>query len=236
MALPHSGLSAPDFSSMDPSRLIAVASDCEQPGSSRLAMHARLCAIASATTRTIVKTEGLDAFTMRRLSEELGVTPQTLYNNLGPRDLILATALTDYDSFITNSVRGAMPGIGGILKLENIYGSCLSDEGNFAKEAMRFIFSPKHKMLELIMKRGANVLRSWLEALHLNCALNDRTDLAALAHHLCWIHSATLYEWALLGGNVNDVRARLNFGVRVALMGSASDEGRRELECFLERE
>ena len=236
MALSDSGLLASDFGSMDPSRLIAVPSDLEQPESSRFAMHAQLRAIASATTRTIVKTEGLDAFTMRRLSKELGVTPQTLYNNLGPRDLILATAFTDYDCFLTNSVRGLTPGIEGILKLEDIYGSCLSEHCNFAKQAMRFIFSPKHKMLELIIKRGSNVLQVWLEVMRLNRALDDRVDLAMLAHHLCWIHSVTLYEWALLDGSVNDVRARLKFGVRAALMGSASEEGRREIECYLERQ
>ena len=236
MALPDSGFLASDFGSMDPSRLIAAASDLEQPESSRVAMHAQLRAIASATARMIVKTESLDAFTMRRLSNELGVTPQTLYNNLGPRDLILATALTDYDCFITNSVRRTTPGIEGILKLENTYSSCLSDNCNYAKQAMRFIFSPKHKMRELIMKRSSNALQVWLEVIRLNRALDDRVDLAMLAHHLCWIHSVTLYEWALLDGSVNDVRARLKFGVRAALMGSASEEGRRKIDCYLERE
>ena len=172
---------------------------------------------------------------MRRLSKELGVTPQTLYNNLGPRDLILATAFTDYDYFLTSSVRGAMPGIAGILELENIYGSCISGNCDFVKEAMRFIFSPKHKMLELIMKRGASVLQNWLEVLRLDRALDDRIDLATLARHLCWLHSVTLYEWAILDGSVDDVRARLNFGARIALMGSATEDGRREIECFLAR-
>jgi AcrR family transcriptional regulator len=213
----------------DPGQPVPPMIGVPQPDRSHGARRAALRSIVCAAARRIVKQDGVAALTLRRISLDTGVSSQTLYNNFGPRDHIILGALTEYDGAMIEATRRVVPGIEGILVLEEGYMSCILRECAYTQEAIRFIFAPDRDILGSILRHGPKPFLQWLVDLRATGHLRRDIDIDALGRHMAWIHVSALYEWAALGARPDQVRDQLMFRSRVTLIGAASEAGRQAI-------
>lgn len=207
----------------------------KQHSRSHSARRAALQSIVCAATRRIVKRDGMAALTLRRLASETGVSSQTLYNNFGPRDRIILSALAEYDGAMVEATRRAVPGIEGILLLEEGYGSCILRECTYTQEAIRFIFATERDTLANVLRYGQRPFSYWLADLRTTGDLRSDVDIEAMGRHMVWIHVTAMYEWAALGASPDQASEQLLFRTRLTLLGAASDAGRQAIMAYGDR-
>lgn len=199
---------------------------------SHLSRQARLRAMVGAATRRIVKQEGMEAFTLRRLSSDTGVSSQTLYNNFGPRDRLVFGALVEYDTVMVDAARGALPGLDGILLLEEGYGACILRQCDYTQAAIRFLFTPDSEALRTTLRHGQRALRAWMEDLRAEGSLRADVDVDALGRMMVWGTMTSLYEWAALGASAEHAGEQLLFRARTTLLGAATKHGAQVIDAY----
>lgn len=184
--------------------------------------------------RELMQEDGDMAFSMRTLAEQAGVSIATPYNLFGSKQAILLAVLdADLEDFQNSLATLEVDEIEVLFEGMRLMSSLLAGEPTFYRNVFRALASdgPEFRYMVsgpryLAWKR---LLRQATEA----GLLVDHVDPDAFAVVSSQLMLATVLEWAQGGLSVEEMEARMEYGLALTLLAICTDRSRPHLERHL---
>ncbi|HEX7037573.1 MAG TPA: TetR/AcrR family transcriptional regulator [Pseudomonadales bacterium] len=184
--------------------------------------------------RELMQADGDLSFSMRTLAEQAGVSIATPYNLFGSKQAILLAVLdADLEDFQKTLASLEVDEIEVLFEAMRLMSSLLGGEPTFYRNVFRALASdgPEFRFMVsgpryLAWKR---LLRQATEA----GLLVDNVDPDAFAVVSSQLMVATLLEWAQGGLSVEEMEARMEYGLALTLLAICTDRSRPHLERHL---
>lgn len=184
-----------------------------------------------AVTRRHIATAGHDGFTLREISEECGVSEQTIYNCFGRRQDLLIRALNEHTTMTQQAAAQSCGDEAIFLALADIYYYCALETPDFLRQVVTTALSTEYTRAAM-QRHGtdlkAGILRDFAKA----GVLRRGTDAEALAAQITRLSMIAIYEWSR-HGDAEDLRSALVHGARLLMLGSLTVSGGTAIETWL---
>jgi len=195
------------------------------------------CADIVAAARELMQQSGDVGFSMRALAERAGVSIATPYNLFGSKQAILVAVLdTDLEDY--QRALAAMPahGVDSLFDAVSLMADLLEREPGFYRAVLAEIFRDRGGELSKLVGGPRYLL--WKRM------LGEVAGKGLLDHHACsdafavtlnQLNSTIVQEWALGLIGMQEMRARLRYGMALTLLGIATPKSRRALAAHLDK-
>jgi AcrR family transcriptional regulator len=189
-------------------------------------------------TARLVEAEGLDGLTMRRLSDEAGVSYATVYNLVGAKEDVLVELLRRG----LEALGGELGAIGSLGPLERSAALVTGIVDHFVarprlyRSLVRAVHDPALGARGLPIRRRTIELHeaSIREAIATGL-LTDELDPHVLARHVTLAVNGAIQRWAAEITDADQFRADADYSLRVSLVTVATSETRARLLDELRR-
>lgn len=169
-----------------------------------------------ATTRRLLA-QGNEHFTLRRVSEECGVTVQTIRNAFGRREDLLVSALNEHTSAVWDALGSFASGPALFLDLAHMYYHCARNTPDFLR-AMVTTAIASNQPLAVLQRHGVAIKIEHLRQMARHGMVRTGTDVEALAAQITRLNTFMMYEWAM-DGDAEELRRQMIAGNRLLLAG-----------------
>ena len=163
-------------------------------GGARQNQRARRAKIL-ASTRRLLTEQGCEEVTVREIAENSGFALQTIYNLVGPRDLAITDAISEYNLFL-GRVAARNEGAPSLQQLVDVWISATEECPEFARQCNLIFFSPSrhiyYRFRDIQIRGMAKLLRHQLE----HGYLYFRSPPRLLAEQLVFFATALWTDWA----------------------------------------
>ena len=183
-----------------------------------------------ATARRLLA-EGQDQFTLRRLSEECGVTVQTIRNSFGRREDLLVSSLNEHTSAIWNALASFSSGPTLFLDLAQMYHHCARATPAFLR-AMVTTAVTGNQPLTVLQRHGVAIKIGHLRNMMRQGVVRPGTDIEELAAQITRLNTFMMYEWAM-SGDAEELRRQMVAGNRMLLAGAMEPHAATALEAWV---
>lgn len=176
-----------------------------------------------ATIRTLLAEEGLEGVTVRRIAEQSGHAVQTIYNLVGPRDLAIVEAISEYSLYV--SLSGAPDPADPLAPaaiVDRDLASILINPG-FCRNVCLIYFSNSRSIFYAFRDRQVQGLHRFLQQQQRSGVLRDDVDARALAERIMFFLGALCVEWADRDFPFEDLRRRLYDGYESLMAGALAE-------------
>ena len=176
--------------------IMAGADELPVPNRSLHRQRQNRAAMLAATRRLLAA--GPDQFTLRRVSDECGVTVQTVRNSFGRREDLLVSALNEHTSAIWCALGAFSSGPTLFLDLAHMYYRCACATPDFLRAMVTTAIASNHPLANL-QRHGVIIKVAYLRNMVCNGDLHPGNDLDALAAQITRLNTFMMYEWAMSG-------------------------------------
>jgi AcrR family transcriptional regulator len=180
-----------------------------------------------ATTRRLLA-EGQERFTLRRVSEECGVTVQTIRNSFGRREDLLVSALNEHTSAVWDALGSFASGPALFLDLAQMYYHCACRTPGFLR-AMVTTAVASNQPLAVLQRHGVAIKIEYLREMARQGIVRPGTDVEALAAQITRLNTFMMYEWAM-DGDAEELRRQMIAGNKLLLAGALEPHAAAALE------
>lgn len=170
-----------------------------------------------ASTRRLLA-QGHEHFTLRRVSEECGVTVQTVRNSFGRREDLLVSAINEHTSAVWDALGSFASGPALFLDLAQMYYHCACRTPAFLR-AMVTTAVAGNQPLALLQRHGVAIKIAHLREMARQGMLRPGTDAETLAAQITRLNTFMMYEWAM-AGDAEELRRQMIAGNRLLLAGA----------------
>lgn len=172
----------------------------------------RRAALLAGSRRLMIE-DGLSGFSLRRLSEISGTTPQTIYNNFGSRDEVILAAMMDYGSALISRCdlvdTDEFP-----IPMFKLWLDCAVEYPDYLKATVQMIYA-RGEVFTRLHDQAATWLASRLPSISIQSASLAAPDRFNLARQLSSLCTVACYEWSAGMISIEDFRQRISLGPRV---------------------
>lgn len=182
-----------------------------------------------ATTRRLLA-EGHEHFTLRRVSEECGVTVQTIRNSFGRREDLLVCALNEHTSAIWAALGSFSSGPSLFLDLAQMYYHCARATPEFLR-AMVTTALASNQPLAVLQRHGVAIKVEHLREMARQGLVRPGVDVEALAAQITRLNTFMMYEWAM-ACDAEELRRQMIAGNKLLLAGAMQPHAIAALEAW----
>jgi AcrR family transcriptional regulator len=183
-----------------------------------------------ATTRRLLA-QGQEHFTLRRVSEECGVTVQTIRNSFGRREDLLVSAINEHTSAVWEALGSCTSGPTLFLDLAQMYYHCARNTPGFLR-AMVTTAVASNQPLAVLQRHGVAIKVDHLRDMARKGVLRPGTDVEALAAQITRLNTFMMYEWAM-DGDAEELRRQMIAGNRLLLAGALEPAAAAALQDWM---
>jgi len=163
-------------------------------GGTRQNQRARRAKIL-ASTRRLLTEQGCEEVTVREIAQSSGFALQTIYNLVGPRDLAITDAISEYNLFL-GRVAARDESAPSLPQLIEIWISATEECPEFARQCNLIFFSPSrhiyYRFRDIQIRGMTKLLRHQQEHRY----LSFRSAPRLLAEQLVFFATAIWTDWA----------------------------------------
>lgn len=198
----------------------------------RLSLHRQRLSRASmlATTRRLLA-DGQEHFTLRRVSEECGVTVQTIRNSFGRREDLLVSALNEHTSAVWQALGSFSSGPTLFLDLAQMYFHCACATPGFLRGMVTSAIA-SNQPLSVLQRHGATIKVEHLRKMARQDMLRPGTDVEALAEQVTRLNTFMMYEWTM-HGDARELRRQMIAGNKLLLAGAMQPHAAAALDAWM---
>jgi len=149
-----------------------------------------------ATIRQLLSEEGLEGVTVRRIAERSGHAVQTIYNLVGPRDLAITEAISEYSQYVNLT---AAPDPGDPDAPAAIVGRELASiriNPAFCRNVCLILFSNSRAIFYDFRDRQVKALHRFLLQQQRSGVLRREVNAHGLAEQIMLFNGALMTDWA----------------------------------------
>ena len=180
-----------------------------------------------ATTRRLLA-QGQEHFTLRRVSEECGVTVQTIRNSFGRREDLLVSAINEHTSAVWDALGACASGPALFLDLAQMYYHCARNTPGFLR-AMVTTAVASNQPLAVLQRHGVAIKVDHLRDMARQGMLRPGTEVEPLAAQITRLNTFMMYEWAM-DGDAEELRRQMIAGNKLLLAGVLEPQAAAALE------
>jgi AcrR family transcriptional regulator len=173
-----------------------------------------------ATIRRLLAQEGLDGVTVRRIAEESGHAVQTIYNLLGPRDLAITEAISEYSSYVNLTSRPDPRDPEAAAAIVERELASIRINPDFCRNVCLIYFTGSRQIFYDFREKQTKAMHGFLNAQQRAGVIRADTDAHRLAEQLMFFVGALCVEWADRGFAFDELRERLCDGYEALLSGA----------------
>lgn len=163
---------------------------------SRVAQRRRRANIL-ATARNMVAQKGREGFVLKEVAVSCGVSVQTIYNLIGDRSSVLATAVNDYvvASFDYASDSEEYPNV--FLGLADMFGRTALVSPDYIREASIGYFSGDQEYCHMIRAGAMRIYSDALVRMKRSGELRQSIEIQPLAYRFTCLAAVMVFDWAI---------------------------------------
>jgi hypothetical protein len=169
--------------------------------------HRRSVILAS--IRRLLADEGHEGITVRRVAECSGHAVQTIYNLVGPRDLAITEAVTEYSQYVclTATPNPADPHA-AVAMIDRELKS-IEAHPEFCRNVCRMYFTDSRSIFYDFRARQTKMLHGFLSQQQKFGILHPKADTRGMAENLMLFMGAIFVEWSDIAFPLEQLRPRL---------------------------
>jgi len=173
-----------------------------------------------AAIRRLLADEGHGGITVRRVADYSGHAVQTIYNLVGPRDLAITEAVTEYSRYIclTASPNPADPYAGIAMIGRELQSIEIHPE--FCRNVCNIYFTESRGIFYDFRNRQTKMLHGFLLQQQKSGVLRPNADTRAIAENLMLFMGAIFVEWSDVSLPLEQLKQRL-YGTYFGIMADA---------------
>lgn len=161
-------------------------------GASQRGRRAQLLAAA----RWQLSERGYDGLSMQDLAHDLEVSKQTIYNLVGNKRALAATAIIDHLTWMAETVRRCSGSKNMILRMVELYCLNFRQHMNYTRHAALAMFQRDRSLCMEIRRKQRTWFLVWLRNLAAEGKLRETVDLDVLAKQLVVLNEGNMLDWA----------------------------------------
>lgn len=188
---------APSRVILDPARPIVrpdlVASG---PGQSPAFNQRYRRAMILATIRQLLIDDGLEGVTVRRIAERSGHAVQTIYNLVGPRDLAITEAISEYSQYVNLTAAPDPSDPEGPAAIVGRELASIRINPDFCRNVCLIFFSSSRMIFYDFRERQVKALQRFLLQQQRSNVLRRDVDAYGLAEQIMFFNGALMIDWA----------------------------------------
>ena len=181
---------------LDPFVPVLATASHDRPNSPGRQNQVRRRAFILATVRRLLVQVGCDNITIRGIAEASGFAVQTIYNLIGPRDKVIADAISQYARFVGRRVHmgGEHPNV--LLALVSAWAQGLDHSPDYCRSNNLIYFGSSRDIYYSFRDNQMRGLNRLLRHQRKCGIIRDEIDIEVLADQLGLFASAMCLEWA----------------------------------------
>ena len=162
-----------------------------------------------ASIRRLLVDEGCEGITVRRVAECSGHAVQTIYNLVGPRDLAITEAVTEYSQYVclTATPNPADPFASAAMIDREV--QSIEAHPAFCRNVCRMYFTGSRGIFYDFRSRQSKMLHGFLLQQQKLGLIRPGTETRMLAENLMLFMGAIFVEWSDLSISMEQLRQRL---------------------------
>jgi AcrR family transcriptional regulator len=207
--------------------------------SGRWRTQARRKASILAASRMLLAERGFGGFHIRTVAKRSGVTPPTIYNLIGSRDLLLRNAIDEAidAKFRAAAHRASHEAANILLAYADISCRCITENPDYYRRILRSVMLERSADLRRALIGTAKAkflaqLRDMCERAHLAI---EPAGLDTTADILVRQNFSAATSWAEYGIDLPTLRRQMVFGAGLILMGIVTSERRDGIKVWMNR-
>lgn len=175
-----------------------------------------------AAIRALLIQEGYKGVTVRKIAALSGLVVQTVYNQVGPRELAIVEAISDYTAFVGSLAPPDPEDPAAMVKLIEWQGKSVLRMPEFTRQVCLIALTSHRHVFYAYRERQMRAVNSLLVRQKRSGVLRRDAECSDLARDIMTLSGATFVEWA--EGTLSDqmLIPRLRSGYRNILAGSIS--------------
>ncbi|MCB2077275.1 MAG: TetR/AcrR family transcriptional regulator [Novosphingobium sp.] len=198
---------------------------------SRQSQRQRRSAIL-ATIRQLLTEDGYEGITVRRIAEMSGRAVQTIYNLVGPRDLAIVEAISDYTISLSRLAPANLDDPDAVLKTIAWQDKSVMAAPEFCRQVCRIYFTPDRHIFYDFRDRQVRNVHALLVKQQRNGILRSDVVCRDLAEQLTLFASALYVDWADRPFELERLSQRLASGYAYMLGGALNPRFTRTAAGF----
>lgn len=173
-----------------------------------------------ATIRQLLVEEGLEGVTVRRIAERSGHAVQTIYNLVGPRDLAITEAISEYSQYVnlTSAPDPFDPDAPAAIVDRELASIRVNPE--FCRNVCLIYFSNSRQIFYNFRDKQVTSMHRFLVQQQRAGILRREVNSLALAEQLMFFLGALCVEWADRDFPFDELRGRLYDGYENLMAGA----------------
>lgn len=173
-----------------------------------------------ATIRRLLAEEGLEGVTVRRIAEQSGHAVQTIYNLVGPRDLAITEAISEYSQYVnlTEVPDPFDPEAPAAILDRELTSIRINPE--FCRNVCLIYFSDSREIFYNFRERQVKAMHRFLVQQQRAGVIRADLNASNLAAQLMLFLGATCIEWADRDFGFDELRERLCDGYETLMAGT----------------
>lgn len=179
-------------------------------------------AVILAAIRQLLIEGGLRNVTVRRIAEVSGHVVQTVYNLVGPRDLAVIEAISDYTQYIDGLAPLNLEDPAAIIKAIDLQGRSVLAAPDFTRRVCYIYYTDSRHIFRGYRDRQIRNIHAVLVRQKRLGVLRRDVECKALARNLMLLSSAIFLEWADGAFPDDELVPRLKSGYSHLLAGTVS--------------
>ncbi|GGD80574.1 TetR/AcrR family transcriptional regulator [Croceicoccus mobilis] len=174
----------------------------------RLAQRQRRESIL-ATAREMIGRNGYERLVLREVADMCGVSVQTVYNLVGDRSNVLASAVTEFIevAFQHSSHFSDFPN--RFLAVAHVYWATAANSPEYVREATLAYYSTQSQYREQVSGAAIRIFVDALIAMKRQGQLRADLDLRSVAHRFAQLAAADVFDWASGARSIERLRLDL---------------------------
>jgi AcrR family transcriptional regulator len=194
---------------LDPYEPIPVERNKLRGGVNRLKQRERR-ALILASTRKLIGERGCTEITVREIAQQSGLSPQTLYNLVGPRDQAIADALIEYSASVAR-IAVQEPSLHATT---DIWLNVAERFPDFARQSTLMFVTPMQGVYLQYREFQVRSLSKLLNSYKTSGKLIFRGSATQLAEELIIYSSAMWLDWSIRQYPLAELRSKLVAGLK----------------------
>lgn len=190
--------------------------------------------IILATIRMLLIEEGFEGVTVRRVAECSGHAVQTIYNLVGPRDLAITEAITEYSQFVNLPPLPDLDDTGASVMMLDRELQSIQTNPEFCRNVCLIFFTESRDIFYDFRARQVKSFHGFMMQQQKAGIIRAEVNVRSLAEQLVMFLSALCVEWSDRPFAFDLLRQRLYTGYSTLMSGALCPSYPREMVLDLE--
>ncbi len=227
----NAAMSVPAKMFFDPARPIPRLAGSLARASAAGAEQRKRRATILAAIRQLLTEEGYEALGVRRIAECSGHAVQTIYNLVGPRDVAITEAISEYSQYVILSATPEPENPNAPFAMIDREVKSIELSPNFCRNVCRIYFTEARGIFYEFRARQIKILHQFLAQQQRSGIIRAEVNTSRLAEHLILLGGTMFMDWADRPCTFEVLQQRLYAGY-ANLMSDAMTPGARRAELF----